>query len=254
MPFHSSRCRICYGIGTKQNTGYPIEPLETCGNTPQFVCALPTNAAKFSLVTSGNAHVNAKEIYRALAVGGTLTNNSTSTQQSSTATRDSPYPTSYIGNLATPLKFSFHGPLLTPESIYNGVDFNRYKELARRAISSPPVPLNQIAKRVFVVERTMTPPSGLPCWSTADFLGPNAQDSDSRNTLVIFRERGSEICLGLTPLGRKFGPTVIAPFDRVRLVDGNDFIDGGVVAREFVNVGAAAQLHGLVYDGPIQCA
>ena len=87
-------------------------------------------------------------------------------------------------------------------------------------------------------------------YDQADFLGLEAQDEDNSRTMVVFNT-AENIVLKKTEYGRKWGPTVLAPFAKVTLADGNDFADGTIIAREFVSDGSAQQLHGNFYVGPL---
>ena len=88
---------------------------------------------------------------------------------------------------------------------------------------------------------------------TMDHLRPSGfQDYDNGKTLAIFNTSES-IRLAVGAGGRKFGPSVIAPFSEVTIDDNNAFNDGYVVAKTFRSTQTYQQLHGSPYKGGFQC-
>jgi hypothetical protein len=217
-----------------------------------FQCALPTNASKFSVVTFWNSRIDAHDVYTALAVGGDLQNLSPNTE--TVQVGKAPFHKSSVGGtITTSAKFNFHGPLVERNSVYNSIDFNRYRELGRRAKS-----LESGAYKVIVVEANQVPRNSNPCWSAEDFRTDPTEYEDGL-TLVIFRERVGNICL--SAYSRKFMASVIAPFNRVVVHGEAGFVHGSVVAKEFYTEKSCAtgpepsglQLHGVMYKGPLSC-
>jgi len=93
------------------------------------------------------------------------------------------------------------------------------------------------------------------CYNLYDFR-PGGQGEDNGNTLAVFNTN-DDICLTKTNDGRPFGPSILAPFSKVTLVDAG-FLDGVVIAKEFTTVwdglmGGEFQLHGDSYNGEIEC-
>jgi hypothetical protein len=88
---------------------------------------------------------------------------------------------------------------------------------------------------------------------TMDDLRPSGfQDYDNGKTLAIFNTYDA-VRLAVGAGGRKFGPSVIAPFSDVTIDDNNAFNDGYVVAKSFKSTQTYQQLHGSAYKGGLQC-
>jgi hypothetical protein len=94
--------------------------------------------------------------------------------------------------------------------------------------------------------------TGSGTFTQNDVRPPDWQDYDQGKTLVIFTTTGT-VRLAVTPYGRKWGPSVIAPFADVIIDNNNDFNDGYVVAKTFKATGTQQQLHGKPYKGPFVC-
>jgi choice-of-anchor A domain-containing protein len=86
-----------------------------------------------------------------------------------------------------------------------------------------------------------------------DFLGDQAQDTESWKAIVFFNTADDIKLVTCSSNGRKFGMSVIAPFSKVTLDNNNDFIDGMVVAKTFVNNNSASQIHGNLFTGSFTC-
>ena len=71
-------------------------------------------------------------------------------------------------------------------------------------------------------------------------------------TLAIFNT-ADPVRLTVGSGGRKFGPSVIAPFSEVTIDDSNAFNDGYVVAKSFKSSQTNQQLHGSPYKGGLTC-
>ncbi|EJK61267.1 hypothetical protein THAOC_18279, partial [Thalassiosira oceanica] len=109
-----------------------------------------------------------------------------------------------------------------------------------------------------------TPKPNGACWHMFDFLGQDAQGYDRGKTLVVFTFSGTLCLTDTDPHDREWGPSVLAPFATVRLIDPAKFSDGTIIAKRFTTVGGVSgtnwnslggdlQLHGEMYDGPIDC-
>lgn len=204
-------------------------------------CALPSYLADFALITEGDASLGPKNIYKGIAIGGTLTdvdpnlNNAVSTNFGNTQ--------SYIFNNGT-LNFSFNGQGATYGATLAdaGINFEALRCLARKATSSESGQF-----KVVVMETGGS-------FDTFDFRN-GGQGEDNGNTLVIFNT-DQDVTLQ-SVAGRQFGPSVLAPFSKVIIPGDIGFVDGFVVAKTFESVGSAStsvQLHGDTYNGPITCA
>merc|ERR1712139_719767 len=88
--------------------------------------------------------------------------------------------------------------------------------------------------------------------------GCNPEDTGC--TLVIFNTT-EHVILNQGDLGRQFGPSVVAPFSGVTLLDTAGYIDGILVAKWFGghahqsvgSNGGSLQMHGKAYKGPLFC-
>lgn len=84
------------------------------------------------------------------------------------------------------------------------------------------------------------------------FSAKSAQGENNGQTLVVFTFTEPNICIEKTNSGRQFGPSILAPFAKVIVRDAG-YVDGLVIAREFVTRFTLNQLHGDFYKGPIEC-
>jgi len=208
-----------------------------------YECIWPKDFMKdYSAITSGNLISAAHSVYKNLAVGGTLVNPSNAHVSISGKV--------YYHNLINK-RMNFNGGKYQIDDLLDiEIDFQQYEWLARNIKSS-----NINGKKV-VVKETGNDGSGRGgCYNLYDFRN-GGQGEDNGNTLVVFNT-DDDICLTKTNDGRQFGPSVLAPFSKVTLVDAG-FIDGIVIAKEFTTVsggrtGSELQLHGDAYKGEIQC-
>jgi len=128
------------------------------------------------------------------------------------------------------------------------IDYSYYEWLARNIKDSDN---GRYRVKVFT---SGTPPSGGKngCF-TLRSLRPKSTDEaaqpDGKVTLAVFNT-SDDICLE-TSDGRAFGPSVLAPFSKVTLK--SNFIDGVFISKNFVSTNSGAQLHGLGYEGTIEC-
>jgi hypothetical protein len=203
-------------------------------------CVLPLDTEKYSLITEGNTVVAAHTIYTGVAVGGTFQD-------------DKPGPSktvdgaSYINVFVPPngASYNWNKGKTTGVALSDVIDFEHFKWLAENAKSS-----ESGAKKVIVLTHGGT-------FNTADFRGSDGQGSDNGNTLVIFNTSDKITLTKTDGTDRQFGPSVIAPFSEVELLDKAGFIDGFVVAKSFRTSGCSAstslQMHGKTYSGSIEC-
>jgi len=223
--------------------------------TAAYNCALPTATLNYALITAGDAKVSAHDVYRAVHIGGTLTDGSTNDNVISANYQNQ---VSWMGALGSPVKptagatLEIKGPNVQnvpyplPNYVVGGspqLDFAFYEWLTRNAKSS-----TSGNYMVVVVTTGGT-------YNTENFRGPNGQGSDNGNTLVIFNTN-QDVTLDCTSSSRQFGPSVIAPFSKVIIKGRAGYVDGLVVAKQFTDDNLSAdslQMHGNVYTGPITC-
>lgn len=148
---------------------------------------------------------------------------------------------------------STHLATLSPENY--PIDFGYYEWLALN-IQQGTSYAN--GRKVFVVDM----PRASGCYDMYDFLDGDAQGYDLGKTLIVFTYSDT-LCLTETHDGRQWGPSVLAPFATVRLTEAG-FSDGTIIAKRFSTVGGLGgsnwnskggelQLHGKMYDGPLDC-
>jgi hypothetical protein len=191
----------------------------------------------FALITKYDAQLSAHQTYTNVAVGGTLTIYDTSQYKAvdGVAYIKAISPTKdYKVNFNKGLKISSN-PLGAA-----GVDFSVFECIATNAKN-----YEGNGYKVKVI-------TGSGTFTQDDVRPPEWQDYDQGKTLVIFTTTGT-VRLAASPLKRKWGPSVIAPFANVIIDDNNDFNDGYVVAKSFKASSTLQQLHGNEYKGPSSC-
>jgi len=151
-----------------------------------------------------------------------------------------------VGGTADQGRWNFNGGLELGIPLSASFVWSEFELLARTATSSE---LGD-GYKVVVVEHGGE-------FDLFDFRGPDAQAYDRGHTLVVFNT-DEDVILKRTENGRQFGPSVLAPFSKVVLLDSAGFIDGFLVALEFESrrVGTNAahlQMHGHGYAGPLPC-
>lgn len=211
--------------------------------------------AKFTLITKGNAVVGAHNVYSAIAIGGKLmqagkSNPRPSLTISSNTQNDDD---SYARSVDPVNSFDFGNALLRISKnplAAAGVDFSAYEQLARIAVSSTNTVGGVIYKVIVVNQDDDTNQR----YNLYDFV-PGGQGKDNGKTLVIFVGT-KRVVLTKTHDGRQFGPSIIAPFAHVNLVDNAGYIDGFIVAKSFKGTGSnpsQVQMHGNAFKGTLQC-
>lgn len=180
--------------------------------------------------------MGAKNIYSKVAVGGTMTD------------VDSSYSKVFGGlltvdSLVSPYNFQTNGGMSTDFSLDNTIDFGHFEWIANHVVPSEEGDYKVILKTT----------GGT--FSTADFRGADGQGSDNGKTLVVFNTQ-EDIILTATDSGRQFGPSVIAPFAKVKLDGAAGYVDGFIVAKSFATTGdnqSGLQMHGNGFSGLLAC-
>jgi len=200
------------------------------------VCALPDDANKYSVVTTGDATIGAHSMYKGLAIAGTLYDGSPNESGTVDSTK------SFVKSLDGNTNFNFNGGIqLGSSTVVDGM-YERFAYLAQNAKDS-----QSGSYKVVVKSQGGT-------FNTYDF-NAGGQGEDNGKTLVIFNTN-QDVTLTKTPDSRQFGPTVIAPFAKVIVKGDAGFVDGSIYAKTLETQGGnqgGLQLHGDTYTGPIQC-
>jgi hypothetical protein len=203
-----------------------------------YECALPVEAYLYSVITSGDALIGAHNLYKGVAIGGTLFD--TTPNESGTVDQS----TSYVHVLDNNHRFNFNGGVVTGGEAIAIVNklMAHFAYLARTVKSS-----SSGNHKVIVLTKGGT-------YNTYDF-NPGGQGEDNGNTIVIFNT-SEDVILTKTHDGRQFGPTVIAPFATVHVAGAAGYVDGLIVALNLRTTGGdqgALQLHGDTYKGTLVC-
>ena len=207
---------------------------------PTSHCSLTAGANTFSLITKGDATVSSHSHYGGLAIGGTLTDG-TSTQDGTVG-----------GDSWANVVASWTGTAAFTTGAGIPFDWSQFEELAASATNSEAGGF----KVVVVDDAGVYDPNGGTgtAYTTYDFRS-GGQGEDNGKTIVVFSGAGT-IVLTKTSDGRQFGPSVLAPFAHV-VVDGEvGFVDGTIIAKSYSTTGqnsGSVQLHADGYDGTFEC-
>jgi hypothetical protein len=127
-----------------------------------------------------------------------------------------------------------------------GIDFSVLECIAKSAKSTEvAIPGSSKTYKVVVFTKGGS-------YSMDDVRDASYVDEDNGLTLVIFNTC-DDVRL-IFKNNRKFGPSVLAPFSLVTVDDNNDFVDGFIVARQFMSTKTSQQLHGDAFQGVVSCA
>jgi hypothetical protein len=254
-----------YGSGDTTSTGKNQQGYislnlndQTCGSTTPIVeeistpapvadpvvtiasgnCALPPGTRDYSVITSGDATIEAHLVYTKVAVGGTFRKFGGASMTVNEA--------AYMMTLSGNPPINWNGGKQTGTALSTLFNFADFEWLAQNAVSS-----EDGIYKVVVFNNGGT-------YSVEDLRGPEGQESDNGATLVIFNT-SDDVTLTKSPLyDRKFGSSIIAPFSTVKVLGEAGFIDGLIVAKVLdSNLGSnpgSLQLHGKTYHGPITCS
>eukprot|EP00934_Nitzschia_sp_Nitz4_P006094 Nitzschia sp. Nitz4//scaffold85_size83877//127//6296//NITZ4_005215-RA/size83877-snap-gene-0.12-mRNA-1//-1//CDS//3329559095//6084//frame0 len=252
----------CDGPGaapTGAPTGAPVtsptSPTKSPVATGDYTCELPDYMRKYTFITSENANIAAKNWYTGFVVGeelyANIGNQVSVYYNSSSGLSDSEKVSYYQSFDGLNIKANYwEGTWLqcngcTIEETDDplaaaGVDWAQLEWLTKNVKNSTSGEFS-----VFVVT------SGGSV-NQCDFIGDVTSEDNSR-TLIFFNTE-EDIVLDKCSTGKKWGPSVIAPWSKVTLPSGNDFTDGIVYSREFVSENTNQQIHGSYYVGPIECS
>jgi hypothetical protein len=199
----------------------------------------------WAVITRDDAVIHAHETYSNIAVGGDLIDGTP------TATGNIG-GMAYVGGTVKDGRFNFctkgaeFGCVSSSEAEFKSlsevVDFEHFEWLAQHLDSSSNGDYRVVVKT-----------SG-GTFSTEDFNALSEEDNGS--TLAVFNT-DEDVHINMKTNGRKFGPSILAPFSKV-IVNGDvGFIDGFVVAKSLDGDGSnlgGLQLHGDGYSGPLECS
>ena len=178
----------------------------------------------FGLIVKGDASVASHSHYRAMAIGGTLTD---LTPLASGIVGGS----SWINQLASPHRFSFTGGLELGQPL--PISFGQLEYLATVLRPTTDGSLLHPSGNDGAVEVHVVCSGGT--YSFGDFCHncPNGHDSPSgRNFLIVFNT-AEQVRLVGTNDGRQFFGSILEPFSEVVLEGSVGFVDGLIVAASY---------------------
>lgn len=204
-------------------------------------CTWPQGTSGYSVITKQSASIGAKEVYGALHIGVDLGTSEANTQKQIASHNQKK---TYVGGTISGKNWQFKGGETNTASF----SFANFESLATNVNSKSG------QYKVYIVNQ-----GGSYSWTDACHKTVSTNDyanteEDNGKTLVVFKDAGT-ICLGKSSYGRKFGPTVLAPFARVVIKNNVDFVDGTIIARSVGSPsgGSQNQLHGDLYSGSLEC-
>ena len=217
----------------------PIDVNDEAVQCP-YECKFPPGFSDFSLVTKGDAIQGAHNVYSGMIIGGELSN---------------PFPTKGVvvnahrgksfvktkGNLGNNYNFNNEG-VTYGANLEDNMNYEWLEFLARNIQSSESGNFKVV---VFTSGGTFS----------NNNLRNDMQGEDNGNTLAVFNTPDT-VVLTKDKYDRQWGASVLAPFSRVEVKDDAGFVDGFVVAKEFVTTGGNAnqlQLHGDSFKGDLVC-
>jgi len=210
----------------------------TCDQTTaceKEVCSLPSGATDYSVITQGNAVLAAHMFYTKGAIGGNL--------KDGTPNENGAWNGWVCVGGTIQGNWNFNKGRKTGCQLGSLFNWKDFEQLALKAAS---VTEGQYKVKVFNNGGT---------YDLFD-VRDQGQGEDNGKSLAIFTSSEPVILKG-TSSGRKFGPSVLAPFAQVTLKGDAGFIDGFLIAKSIGgnagNNAGSLQMHGDSYKGPIYC-
>eukprot|EP00980_Cylindrotheca_fusiformis_P016721 scaffold5026_cov173-Cylindrotheca_fusiformis.AAC.3 len=206
-----------------------------------YKCRLPRNTNRYSVITRGDAEISASILYKAVAIGGTMSNPVGNKMVIGTESAKMSYMYRLIGKCL----MDFKGYRKIGTYLQTVIDFEHFKYLAHNAESRK---INR--NNIIVMTRGGT-------FDIRDFCTVcegNGAETGSR-LLIIFNTNEKVVLKGSAD-GLPFLASVIAPFSRVELDGSAGYMDGVVVADTFATVGdnaSSLELHGQYMEGSLYC-
>lgn len=222
--------------------------LDPDDGTVNHLCELPSYIPKYTLITSGNTAVQAKNTYTGFVVGGEyfINNNNQISIYSNANGLSEGEKKSYYRSVRklnpNQSKFQGNGDFIqTTDPLGEaGIDWQQLIWLTENVKDSIDGDY-----KVFRVTNGGN-------FHQESFIGDVTDDTQGQKTLIFF-DTTEDINLILTPRQKKWGPCIIAPKAKVTLTAGVGFADGFIYSKEFVSAGTEQQLHGDIFDGQVYC-
>lgn len=215
-----------------------------------YTCEFPLDMTKWAVITKDDSTIYSHDTYSNVAVGGDLVDGTPDDSGNI-------HGMAYVEGDVKGSRWSFctkgaefgcsSSSQATIRPLSETVEFAHFEWLAEHLESSA------------VGGYTVVVKTAGGSFSTEDFRvdgsGMGVEEDDGHTLAVFNTDEDVEIFKKTN--GRKFGPSILAPFSKVT-VDGDvGFIDGSVVAKSFVGTGSnlgQLQLHSDGYTGPLECS
>eukprot|EP00980_Cylindrotheca_fusiformis_P020143 scaffold7212_cov165-Cylindrotheca_fusiformis.AAC.3 len=206
-----------------------------------YKCRLPRNTNRYSVITRGDAEISASVLYKAVAIGGTMSNFAGNKMVIGYEKAHM----SYVYRLIGKCLMDFKGYRQIGAYLRKVIDFEHFEYLARNA-ESRKIHWNNI----IVMTRGGT-------FDIRDFCTVCIGDrAETGNRLLIIFNTNEKVVLKGSADGLPFLASVVAPFSRVELDGSAGYIDGVVVADTFATVGdnaSSLEIRGAFMGGTLYC-
>eukprot|EP00980_Cylindrotheca_fusiformis_P000531 scaffold131_cov125-Cylindrotheca_fusiformis.AAC.8 len=206
-----------------------------------YKCKLPQNTNRYSVITRGDAEISASNLYKAVAIGGTMSNPVGNEIVIGTEKANMSYMYRLIGKCL----MDFKGYRQIGTYLRKVIDFEHFEYLARNAESQ-----KYFKKNIIVMTRGGT-------FDIRDFCTVcEGNGAETGNFLLIIFNTDEKVVLKGSADGLPFLASVFAPFSRVELDGSAGYIDGVVVADTFATVGdnaSSLELRGKYMEGSLYC-
>eukprot|EP00980_Cylindrotheca_fusiformis_P020142 scaffold7212_cov165-Cylindrotheca_fusiformis.AAC.2 len=206
-----------------------------------YKCKLPSNSNRYSVITRGDAEISASILFKAVAIGGTMSNPGGNKMVVGSESAKMSYMYRLIGKCL----IDFKGYRKIGAYLRTVIDFEHFEYLARNAESRK---INR--NNIIVMTRGGT-------FDIRDFCTVcEGNGAETGNRLLIIFNTNEKVVLKGSADGLPFLASVIAPFSRVELDGSAGYMDGVVVADTFATVGdnaSSLELRGNYMGGSLYC-
>eukprot|EP00980_Cylindrotheca_fusiformis_P015375 scaffold4320_cov200-Cylindrotheca_fusiformis.AAC.1 len=206
-----------------------------------YKCKLPQNTNRYSVITRGDAEISASVLFKAVAIGGTMSN----PVGNKMVVGSESAKMSYMYRLIGKCLIDFKGYRKIGAYLRTVIDFGHFEYLAQNA-ESRKIDRNN----VIVMTRGGT-------FDIRDFCTVcEGAEAETGNRLLIIFNTNDKVVLKGSADGLPFLASVVAPFSRVELDGSAGSMDGVIVADTFATVGdnaSSLELRGQYMDGSLYC-
>eukprot|EP00980_Cylindrotheca_fusiformis_P000528 scaffold131_cov125-Cylindrotheca_fusiformis.AAC.5 len=231
-----------------------------------YKCMLPANTKRYSVITRGDAEISASNLYKAVAIGGTMSNPVGNKMVIGSEHANMSYMYRLIGKCL----MDFKGYRQIGAYLRKVIDFEHFEYIARNA-ESRKIKMKNIIVMVSVssmfvtkgfifltiCDRTCNRQTRGGIFDIRDFctvcIGGSAETG---NRLLIIFNTDEKVVLKGSADGLPFLASVVAPFSRVEVDGSAGYVDGVIVADTFATVGDNAsnlELRGRHMERDLYC-